>query len=364
MKSVSIALAMLIFYVAPVAGQQFSLSDYYSGSPELGQKVDSVFSSLSPEQQVGQMLITSAGRLGYPDSKVFSLVAGGKAGSVIYLRDKKENHAKRSFSIDSLAAANGQLPVLISMDAEPSLINGRIEGIRPIVKTSEILNSKQSDSIARLISRELVSIGVHHNYAPVCDISTSNAAITNRSYGDNADSIIALSKAFIVASQESNIAAMAKHFPGHGLVHGDTHHQTVFIDGELMELPVYKPLIDAGVISVMVGHMTIKNNPAYDTGGMPASLNRRIVTELLKDSLGFKGIVMTDALNNMKAVSIYENSSLLAAKAGNDMLCMPADEEKAIEAILAYARENEVFKEQIHESVKKVIRLKICLGLL
>jgi len=357
--------ALIVLLAHSIFAQcHFSLKDYYSEDSLLQATVDSVYETLTDTQRVGQLLITSAGQLGYEDSKVFKLVADGKVGSVIYLKDTKENHASRSSAIDSIASAHGQLPVLIGMDAEPSLVNGRIKGIDPVLKTSQIQDSLQADSIAHLIDAHLKDIGVQHNYAPVCDISTANAAITNRSFGNNTDTVEKLALSFIQATQRDTIAAMAKHFPGHGLVKGDTHKQSVYIDGELKELPVYKPLIDAGVISVMVGHITIKNNPQFDTDGMPASLSRNIVTGLLKDSLGFRGIVMTDALNIMKAVNIYENSSLLAMKAGNDMLCMPADEDKAIASILAEMETDASFRKQVIGSVKKAIRLKVCLGIL
>ena len=176
--------------------------------------------------------------------------------------------------------------------------------------------------------------------------------------------MISLSKQFIKTTQEQGIVATAKHFPGHGLVSGDTHKKSVYIDGDLQELEVYPPLIDAGVLSIMMAHITIENNPKYSTDGLPASCSRKIVTGLLKEELGFKGLVITDALNIMKAVTIIDNAPLLASKAGNDMLLMPIDETETINSILAEMSIDSIYRQQVYQSVKKIIRLKVYLGLI
>ena len=111
----------------------------------------------------------------------------------------------------------------------------------------------------------------------------------------------------------------------------------------------------------MVAHLAIKNNDNFTTDGLPSTCSKKIVNDLLKDSLGFKGLIVTDALN-MGAVSNINNNGLLAAMAGCDQLLMPIDEEKVLTNILNEISRNEDFKKQIYGSVKKIIRLKICLG--
>ena len=364
-KSLTTITAFMLLGLSGLFAHTYTLDDYYKKDKALHRHVNEIYDSLTDSARIGQLLITSAGRLGLSDEKIFPLVASGKVGTVIYLRDSLAAHARRTRQLDSIARANGRLPLIISMDAEPSLINGRIPGMKDtIMKTNTILTERANDSIAHLINSYLKQIGVTHNYAPVCDISNSNAIISNRSYGPNPDSVAMLARAYITASQKDGVATIAKHFPGHGMVVGDTHKQSVHIDGELKELSVYKPLIDAGVVSVMVGHMSILNNERYCTDSMPSSLSRNIVTDLLRDSLGFKGIIMTDALTNMKAVTIYENSGLMAIQAGNDMLCMPNDETRTISMILDAIKTDPYLDSQVERSVKRVIRLKICLGLL
>ena len=232
------------------------------------------------------------------------------------------------------------------------------------MKTIDIKTAKQSDSIARIINTTLLDIGFRQNFAPVVDVSPENEAIKDRSFGNDKKQVIALSKQFIQTTQEQGIIATAKHFPGHGLVSGDTHKKSVYIDGDLQELEVYPPLIKAGVLSIMMAHITIINNEKYNTNGLPASCSRNIVTGLLKNELGFKGLVITDALNIMKAVTIIDNAPLLASKAGNDMLLMPIDETQTITSILNEMQKDADYKKQVYQSVKKIIRLKLYLGLI
>lgn len=341
-----------------------SLQDFYEYDPIIEHQVDQVFQSLNDTTRVAQMIVTSAGELGKPESVVLKLAQENNIGGIVFLKGTKENHKRMIDSLNTISVAQNQLPLLYSIDAEPSLFNGRLKGTAALMNTIDIKTVAQADSIARIINNELLDIGFRQNFAPVADISPQNEAIKNRSFGDDKAQVIALSKQFIETTQEQGIIATAKHFPGHGLVKGDTHKKSVYIDGELQELDVYPPLIKAGVLSIMMAHITITNNEKYNTNGLPASCSRNIVTDLLKDELGFKGLIITDALNIMKAVTIIDNAPLLASKAGNDMLLMPNDEVGTIHSILNEMNTDPAYKEQVYQSVKKIIRLKIFLGLM
>lgn len=347
-----------------VNGQANQLQSFYDYDPILEHKVDEIFNSLNDTTRIAQMIITSAGELGKPESEVIKLAKENKIGGVVFLKGTKKNHKKLIDSLNAINISKNHLPLIYSIDAEPSLFNGRLKGSVPVMNTIDIKTINQSDSIARLINTTLLEIGFHQNFAPVTDISPQNEAIKNRSFGNDIEQVIKLSKQFILATQNQGIIATAKHFPGHGLVKGDTHKKSVYIDGNLQELGVYPPLIESGVLSIMMAHITIINNPKYNTNGLPASCSRNIVTGLLKEELGFKGLVITDALNVMKAVTIIDNAPLLASKAGNDMLLMPVDEDKTINSILAEMVIDEEYKKQIYQSVKKIIRTKLFLGLI
>ncbi len=341
-----------------------TLNNFYEYNAILENQVDNIFNTLNDTTRVAQMIVTSAGELGKPKEEVIKLVQENKIGGVVFLKGTKSNHKQLISTLNGISKQQNQIPLLFSIDAEPSLFNGRLKGSAPIMNTIDIKTIKQSDSIAAIINQDLLEIGFHQNFAPVADISPNNEAIKNRSFGNDKEQVIELSKQFILTTQKQGIIATAKHFPGHGLVKGDTHKKSVYIDGELQELAVYPPLIEAGVLSIMMAHITIINNPKYNTNGLPASCSRNIVTGLLKEELGFKGLVITDALNIMKAVTIINNAPLLASKAGNDMLLMPIDEPKTITSILDEMTKDADYKKQVYQSVKKIIRLKLHLRLI
>src|SRR5690606_8892381 len=129
-------------------------------------------------------------------------------------------------------------------------------------------------------------------FAPVVDNATNQSVISTRSFGNNPASITSLSRVFVTASQSDGVGATLKHFPGHGAVKGDSHKQSVYIDGDLTELPTFKNIIQSSEppVAVMVGHIVVRNNDKYDTGGLPATLSPVIVTKLLREELGFNGI--------------------------------------------------------------------------
>jgi beta-N-acetylhexosaminidase len=347
-----------------VKAQTPPLVDFYKYNPAAEHRVDEIFNSLNDQARVAQMIVTSAGELGKPNSVIIKLAKENKIGGIVFLKGSKENHKKLIDSLNSIRTIQRQLPLLYSIDAEPSLFNGRLKGSVPMMNTIDIKTTKQADSIARIINESLLEIGFHQNFAPVADVSPNNEAIKNRSFGSDQTKVIELSTQFIKTTQAQGIIATAKHFPGHGLVSGDTHKKSVYIDGPLQEVAVYPPLIEAGVLSIMMAHITIQNNPKYNTEGLPASCSRKIVTGLLKEELGFKGLVITDALNIMKAVTIIDNAPLLASKAGNDMLLMPIDETDTIDSILSEMSINQNYRQQVYQSVKKIIRLKVFLGLI
>ncbi|WP_017730033.1 glycoside hydrolase family 3 N-terminal domain-containing protein [Nafulsella turpanensis] len=345
------------------AVNQYTLSDYYRDNQTLEVRVNEIFNNMRDEQRVGQMIVPAVGRLGKPDAEVEELIKKNWIGGVLLLNGSKESFKNYIARFDSLSKSNGGLPLIYSADAEPSLINRKIEGTPTIVKTSQIQDSASAAQVARQINQELKDIGILYNYAPVVDLSLQNQAIGNRSFGSDPEKVTALANAFIQATQEEGIVATAKHFPGHGLVKGDSHHKLVFIDGEMKEAPLYQDLIEQGVLSIMVGHIAVENNPAYNTNGQPATLSRKIVTELLKEQMGFEGIITTDAMN-MGAVASIPNAGLEAVKAGNDMILMPLDEKKLVYGILEEMNNNEAFREQVYDSVKKIIRMKLTAGVM
>ncbi len=339
-----------------------SLLDYYASSPVLDKKVDSLFSAMTPSERIGQMIFTSAGTNGKPTKSVEALIKKKAIGGVLILGGEKVFLTHLTEHIDSLAETMGMVPLLFSADAEPSLYNRKIVNSTPVPAASAIQTAEKCREVAAVISDELRSMHIRYNYAPVVDLSTGNAAIKNRSFGTDSSLVVQLAQAFVEVSTKKGVATSSKHFPGHGLVSGDTHHQLVTIDGEMREVHLYKPLIDAGIISIMVGHIAVVNNGQYDTEGLPSSCSRKIVTDLLRDQLGFHGLITTDAMN-MGALKLIENASLKAMEAGCDMILMEPNELALLDLAVKKYNENPSFHQQVDDSVKRILRLKACLGL-
>jgi len=318
---------------------------------------------MSDADRVGQIIMPAVGKHGKPTDYVIGLIKKRQLGGILLLNGDREGFKQMVSRFDSIGKAAGCLPFLYSADAEPSLIKYKIKNCSPVPNANKLKTSLEVKTTAESISKDLNYIGINYNFAPVVDQGTANAAITNRSFGFNTDSISVWSNQFIKTSQSMGVITTAKHFPGHGLVVGDTHEKLVFIDGIMKEVENYKPIIAGGVVSIMVAHIAVKNNPKYGTHGMPATCSKKIVTDLLKTELNFKGLVVTDAMN-MGGVRSIPQCGLKAVDAGCDVLLMPVNEPQDIADILKRYNADPSFNTRVEDAVKKIIRSKVCLGLL
>ncbi len=355
-------LSIFLAFGLSCEGQNFTLNDFSSTNSALDAQVDSIFNSLSDHDRVSQLIMPAAGRLGSPADTVDALVKQNKIGGIILLNGTKTQFSNWTKEYSAISKASGGLPFLYSADAEPSLVNRKMTGSRSVPKANAIKTIDQLNKTATIISEELNAVGVNYNFAPVVDVA-KNSTVGYRGFGSNPENIIPYSNAFIQITQEHNIVATAKHFPGHGLVSGDTHKSLQVIDGDLKELKYYPPLIEAGVLSIMIAHIAIENNDEFNTNGLPATLSKVVVTDLLRDSLGFEGLIVTDAMN-MGGVVNVENCYVKAIDAGCDILLMPKSSFIAHAELLKKYREAQDFQEKVNLACKRIIRMKICLGLM
>lgn len=339
-----------------------TIEDYFSNSKVIDERVDKLFSKLSDEEKVAQLIMPAMGRLGQTEETIMKLVAAKKIGGVLMLNGTKEQFTKWIADINAKNAELGVLPFLYSADAEPSLVNRKITGSTVVKKAAELTTEEEVRTVAQTISKDLNEIGINYNFAPVSDMA-SNSTVGYRGFGKDPKNIVPFSWAFIEESSKANIISTAKHFPGHGLVSGDTHKALQVIDGELKELATFKELAAKNVPSIMIGHLAVKNNPKYNTNGLPATVSPVIVTDLLRKELNYKGLVVTDAMN-MGGVTQVPNVNTAVIEAGCDILLMPLDAEKAHAEILKKYQADTAFKAKADEAAKRVIRMKLCLGLM
>ncbi|MFI3239392.1 MAG: glycoside hydrolase family 3 protein, partial [Bacteroidales bacterium] len=217
------------------------------------------------------------------------------------------------------------------------------------------------------VARQCRRIGVNMNFSPVMDVNSNplNPVISMRSYGEFKDRVSRLGIAFARGQESLGVLSSAKHFPGHGDTSDDSHKMLPTVDkprAEIMELELFpfKRYIDAGLNGVMTAHL---NMPALDSvSGLCSSLSYKIVTELLREQLGFKGLIITDALE-MGGAMKYEKNALKALIAGNDILLMPSDLEGAINDISEAIECGELSETVVDEHCQRVLEYKYRLGL-
>lgn len=255
-------------------------------------------------------------------------------------------------------------PLLISIDAEWGLAM-RIENT-PQYPYAITLGANKDNTdlvfeVGQNIAKDCKAAGIHWNLSPVVDVNVNpnNPVIGYRSFGDDKEQVISLAKAFVKGTQSEGVLTSIKHFPGHGDTATDSHLGLPIIDKtkeDLIanELYPFQKLIDKGVDSVMVGHLSV---PALTTNAeLPSSINKDIITGVLRNEMGFDGVVISDALN-MHAVSKHYPTKgeleWLAFNAGNDVLCFAEHIEEGIEHILKNASEA-----QINKSIERIWKLK------
>ena len=346
---------------------EWTLKDFYSQNKKLQHLTDSIYIYLNMPERAAQMIMTATGEyegIGYPYKYVEKLYQDKIIGGVLFLKGSQSGFSRETRNLVKISVEQKLFPLVFSCDCEPTLFHKKIIGVAPVTPADRLTSDKAVEKTAIGISTQMRQIGIHWNFAPVADISTNKAIINTRSFGSDNDKVVARSVSFVRSSANLNIVTSIKHFPGHGAVKGDSHKKLVYIDSSLTEINNFSNIIKKGnPISVMVGHIAIRNNRAYGTSGMPATLSDKVIRKLLIDSLGFRGIIITDAMN-MGAVKEIPGADLKAVLAGNDIILYPNNARALHADLVRILRTNGEKSDRLTYSIKKIIRLKICLGLL
>ncbi|MFZ9660745.1 MAG: glycoside hydrolase family 3 N-terminal domain-containing protein [Chitinophagaceae bacterium] len=336
--------------------------------------VDSVFHSLSKKEKISQLIVvrlsTVDAKTGYRflESKVDSAVKLFKVGGICLFQGGPVRQAGFVNYFQSIS----KTPLLISIDAETG-IGMRVDSVRPLPRQM-MLGAVQNPALiyeyGQWVGDQCKRMGIHMNYAPDVDINNNpeNPVINDRSFGENKERVSLLAIEYMKGMQNKGILTCAKHFPGHGDVSVDSHQDLPLINKskkQLDELELYpfKKLIEAGVDAVMVGHLSV---PAIDTTkNRASSISYQHITSLLKNELGFKGMVVTDALE-MKGVTKYFPGGTISREAiiaGNDMLCLPEDIPATIREIRKAIKKKKLHWSDINQKVRLVLEKKFDVGL-
>jgi beta-N-acetylhexosaminidase len=269
---------------------------------------------------------------------------------------------------------DSKLPLLIAADFERGMtmrLNGATE-FPHAMAFGATGKSEYAESFGRITAQEARAVGVHWNFFPDADVNSNpaNPIINTRSFGEDPQQVGDLVTAYVRGARANGMMTTVKHFPGHGDTATDSHLSLAQVTGdrsrlESVELPPFRKAIEAGVDSVMVAHVTV---PALESDpNRVATTSPTIVTGLLKNQLGFKGLVVTDALDMAALTRLYADNIGRAAvdafNAGNDLLLIPPDLDAAYKAMLDAARKGEISQTQIDSSVLKILQAKASLGL-
>ncbi|MER8090634.1 glycoside hydrolase family 3 protein [Streptomyces sp. NPDC058316] len=264
------------------------------------------------------------------------------------------------------------LPLLVSTDQEHGIVC-RVGEPATLMPGAMALGAGGSRSDARragqIAGAELAAIGINQNYAPDADVNVNpaNPVIGVRSFGSDPQSVAGMVAAQVKGYQSSGIASTAKHFPGHGDTSTDSHTGLPVIRhtreqwAELDE-PPFRAAIAAGIDSIMTAHIVV---PALDPAEDPATLSRPILTGILREELGYDGVVVTDSLGMEGVRTKYgdERVPVLALLAGVDQLLNPPDLDVSWNAVLEAVKSGEISEARIEESILRILRLKTKLGL-
>ncbi len=332
--------------------------------------VDSVYKSMSLQERIGQLFMVDVFSSD-PKAKtdaIKALIRNNQIGGVIFSKGGPMRQAK----LNNEFQAASKVPLLIAMDAEWGLAM-RLDSTYAFpwnMTLGAIKDNKIVEAVGRQIGLHNKRMGVHINFAPVVDINVNpeNPIIGNRSFGEDRDNVTQKSIAFLKGMQSTGVLGSAKHFPGHGDTNQDSHKTLPTIPFsrqrlDSIEMYPYKPLIDAGIASIMVAHLNV---PALESrNGYPTSISKKVVTGLLKDSLNFQGLIFTDALNMKGAANFKEpgDIDLEAFKAGNDILLISENVPKAAAKIEEAYKNGSITEERLSRSVKKILFAKFKVGL-
>ena len=330
--------------------------------------VDSVFSTLSPQARIGQLIIAAVTPRSNDATRelVRNLVSQNLVGGLIYENSTIAEQAE----VTNLAQSLANVPLMITIDGEWGL-GMRLKEV-PNFQRNLILGALNDDMLlyeyGREVARQCRRMGIQVNFAPVLDVNDNplNPVIGDRSFGESPELVARHAIAFGRGLEDGGVMAVGKHFPGHGNSSEDSHKTLPVINKTIQEINTcelvpFRKFIDAGLSGILTAHLLV---PAIDGGKAPTSLSRDCVASLLRDDMGFDGLIFTDALNMKGATQMLNGSPCVNALiAGNDVLLMPDNVSDEIAAIQAAVASGKISQSTIDERCKKMLRYKYALDL-
>ncbi len=344
--------------------------------------IDRIIATMTVRQKAGQLLMPgllfdSAGRpVVEMNDELERLLSDVEPGGFILFAPNVDD-PEQLRSLVGHMQARSSIPLIIGIDQEGGVVRRivptdsmpatAIPAARRVGRAGDV---ELAYELARVTARELRSLGITMNFAPVADVMTNagNPVIGSRSFGSDPDLVAAMVEATVIGYQEENISAVLKHFPGHGDTDVDTHHGPAAVMHDLarlrsVELIPFARGIEAGADGVMTGHVGF---PTITGAMTPATMEPVILESILRDELSYEGVVVTDSLVMAALTAQFGEREIpvRAAAAGADILLRPARPREALNALLDAIEAGRISEERIDASVRRILRVKFRRGLM
>ncbi|AHC13487.1 glycoside hydrolase family 3 protein [Salinispira pacifica] len=339
-----------------------------------------ILSEMSLDEKIGQLLLV---QLRY-DTRGQGLLELGEAekallgdlapGGVILFRENMDE-TEQLVNLNRGIIQHSSYPPFIAADEEGGLVrrlprSGKIP-VTPVPSAEEIARhgTEHLRRLYGILARELRVLGFNMNFAPVADIQSDpdNELVATRSFGTTPEEVIPYIRSAVEALQEQGVISVLKHFPGHGESSGDSHYEVISLPFNLdrlreVELKPFQAGILAGALGIMTAHLYF---PEIEPRNIPASLSPVFNRDLLRQEMGFNGIIITDALEmqGLRAVDSPEEAGVMAIEAGSDMLLIPPSPYAQRDAIRTAVIRREISPRRLDEAVHRIISVKITQGI-
>lgn len=353
---------------------------------EIEAMADAIVNNLTLEEKIGQMFVVNLEELDTSHGdfydyrkytkKMGKIMGTYHVGGVILFSRNVENIDQTETLISDLQE-NSNIPLFVSVDEEGGDVARIANNPNMYCKkfpSMEEVGAKEDENYAytmgETIGKQIKELGFNVDFAPVADVKTNelNTEIGNRSFGSNPDKVAKMVAQVVYGIQDQGISASLKHFPGHGGTTEDSHEKAVNSEDDLYDLrkTAFRPFeagIDAGADFVMVSHISISKV----TGNtIPASMSKVVIQNMLRDELGFEGVVITDAMDMGAITKKYspDKAAVKVVQAGSDVVLMTTNLKKAYRAVWDAVQTGTISEEQIDTSVKRIIKVKLKRGVI
>lgn len=348
----------------------------------VNQNENTIIKSMTLSDMVYQMMfvtpesITKVSRATIAGETTKNALREFPVGGVVYFSHNivDPNHTRQMISN---TMSYSKIPLFIAVDEEGGRVsriasnpNMGINNHPPMMKIGDSGNTDNAFDVGVNLGKQLSKLGFNVNFAPVADVlvNPTNTEIGDRSFGSDAYIVADMVKNVIKGMQQNGVSSAIKHFPGHGSTYNDSHKGYSQSDRTIEQLRQtefipFKAGINEGVHFVMVSHMTLTN---ATTEKLPSSVSKEVITDMLINELGFKGIIITDSFSMGAIINEMDpgDAAVKAINAGADMILMPYDVKKCHDSIIDAVNNGIITRHQIENSVQKILKIKVEKGLI